>query len=222
MLLAPAAVKGVFTSLILCWVILCLACENWILACLAMFTITMITIVVFGFLFFSGWGLGLLEGILVVLVIGFSVDYTVHLSEYYHACTAPTRLEKVQFALGGCGVSIMSGAISTCDARTDPSRPDPNRSEPQPLTNLPPRAGTMGAAGIMLTANIAFFKKFGTFIFLTTSLSTVFSLVFYASLLLVIGPLGSQGRLVNLYAGLLKSASEHMKHEMEAAEEKEE
>ena len=76
-----------------------------------MLTITCITTVVFGFLTFSGWGLGLLEGILVVLVIGFSVDYTVHLSDSYKACTAPTRYEKVQFALHGTGVSILSGAI---------------------------------------------------------------------------------------------------------------
>jgi hypothetical protein len=74
----------------------------------------------------------------------------VHLSDSYKACTKSTRYEKVQFALHSTGGSIVSGAIST-----------------------------VGAAGIMLTANIAFFKKFGAFIFLTIALSTVFSLAFY-------------------------------------------
>jgi len=187
-LLAPAAISGVFVSLILSWIILCIACENWILASLAMFTITCITLVVFGFLTFIGWGLGLLEGILVVLVIGFSVDYTVHLSDSYRACKAPTRYEKVQAALDATGASIVSGAVST-----------------------------LGAGGIMLTASVAFFKKFGTFIFLTIILSCVFSLAFYACLLLKFGPLGKDGRLINLYGGFLKKAGEHMKEEEEAA-----
>jgi hypothetical protein len=40
----------------------------------------------------------------------------------------------------------------------------------------------------------------------------------HSCLLLVAGPLGKQGRLVNLYGGLLRNASEHMKKEHEAAE----
>jgi len=85
-----------------------------------------------GFLTFSGWGMGLLEGILVVLVIGFSVDYTVHLSDSYKVSTQPTRFLKVQESLDSVGKSIMSGAVST-----------------------------VGAAAIMLPANISFFSKFG-------------------------------------------------------------
>ena len=129
-LLMPAAIQGVVLSLVLSWMVLVVACENWILASLAIMTITMIVTIVFGFLTFSGWGLGLLEGILVVLVIGFSVDYTVHLSDSYKACEGVTRYEKVKFALESTGTSIVSGAIST-----------------------------VGAAAIMLTANIAFFVK---------------------------------------------------------------
>jgi hypothetical protein len=188
-LLAPAAISGVLVSLIISWVILCLSCENWILASLAMLVITCITVVVFGFLTFVGWGLGLLEGILVVLVIGFSVDYTVHLSDSYKVSKETTRYGKVREALDVTGLSILSGAVST-----------------------------IGAAGIMLTANIAFFKKFGTFIFITIVLSTIFSLMFYSCLLIVFGPLGKAGRLYNLYGGFLKTASEHMEKEKEAAQ----
>jgi len=188
-LLMPAAVNGVLLSLLLSWFVLVIACENYILASLAIITIGMIVTIVFGFLTFSGWGLGLLEGILVVLVIGFSVDYTVHLSDAYKTCPLFTRYEKVQFALDACGKSILSGAIST-----------------------------VGAAAIMLTANIGFFKKFGAFIFITIILSTLFSLGFYAAILLVLGPIEKQGRLINLYGKWLKGASAHMKDEEEAAQ----
>ena len=188
-LLMPAAIQGVILSLALSWIVLVIACENWILASLAILTISMIVTIVFGFLTFSGWGLGLLEGILVVLVIGFSVDYTVHLSDSYKACEDVTRYGKVKFALESTGFSIISGAIST-----------------------------VGAAGIMLTANIAFFEKFGTFIFLTIILSTLFSLGFYAALLASFGPLGMQGRLINIYGGFLTGAKEHMEKEIDKAE----
>ncbi|GMH67833.1 hypothetical protein TL16_g04782 [Triparma laevis f. inornata] len=201
-LLMPAATSGVLLSLFLSWIVLVIACEvrsdtvvsvavscqNYILASLAILTIGMITTIVFGFLTFAGWGLGILEGILVVLVIGFSVDYTVHLSDSYKASDEVTRFGKVKFALHSTGTSILSGAIST-----------------------------IGAAAIMLTANIAFFVKFGAFIFLTIVLSTLFSLGFYCALLLLCGPLGSQGRLINLYGGWLTSASAHMKAEKNAA-----
>ena len=187
-LLMPAAVNGVLLSLVLSWIVLVLACENWIIASLAILTISMIVTIVFGFMTFAGWGLGILEGILVVLVIGFSVDYTVHLSDSYKACKLPTRYEKVQFALESTGGSILSGAVST-----------------------------VGAAAIMLTANIVFFVKFGAFIFLTIVLSTLFSLGFYSALLMMVGPLGMQGRLVNFYGGWLRGAREHMEKEQRAA-----
>ena len=70
----------------------------------------------------------------------------------------------------------------------------------------------------MLTANIAFFVKFGAFIFLTIVLSTLFSLGFYCALLLVCGPLGGRGRLINLYGGWLDSAGRHMEEERRVAE----
>ncbi|GMH91461.1 hypothetical protein TrVE_jg11541 [Triparma verrucosa] len=188
-LLMPAATSGVLLSLFLSWIVLVIACENYILASLAILTIGMITTIVFGFLTFAGWGLGILEGILVVLVIGFSVDYTVHLSDSYKASEEVTRYGKVKFALHSTGTSILSGAIST-----------------------------IGAALIMLTANIAFFVKFGAFIFLTIVLSTLFSLGFYCALLLVCGPLGGRGRLINLYGGWLDSAGRHMEEERRVAE----
>ena len=119
----------------------------------------------------------MLEGILVVLVIGFSVDYTVHLSDGFKVSKEVTRFGKVKEALRDVGASIVSGAIST-----------------------------LGAAAIMLPANISFFSKFGAFIFLTIILSTTFSLGFYASALMCCGPVGGQGAVANLFADLIRRA----------------
>ena len=59
------------------------------------------------------WGLGLLESINCVLVVGFAVDFTVHLADSYKESHRHTRFEKTQDALTVTGVSILSGSLST-------------------------------------------------------------------------------------------------------------
>ena len=121
--------------------------------------------IVLGFLTVSGWGLGVLESILIVIVIGFSVDYTVHLADSYMQSRAIDREGKVTDALTHTGMSVLSGAISTI------------------LASIP-----------MLFTQIIFFFKFGVFILLTIVLSLIFSLFFFASVLAEIGPSASAAR----------------------------
>jgi len=64
--------------------------------------------------------------------------------------------------------------------------------------------------------------QFGAFIFLTIVLSTLFSLGFYCALLATVGPLGMQGRLINLYGGILEGAKTHMEKEVERAKREKE
>jgi predicted RND superfamily exporter protein len=59
------------------------------------------------------WNLGVIESIVTVLVVGFSVDYTVHLAEAYLASKGKTRHDKVTDAVTMMGGSIISGAFST-------------------------------------------------------------------------------------------------------------
>ena len=122
-----------------------------------------------------------MESILIVIVIGFSVDYTVHLADSYMNSESHTRYGKVSDALGHTGTSVMSGAIST-----------------------------LGAAIPMFGAQIIFFEKFGAFVFITIALSIIHALGFFAALLLVIGPLGKQGHLAQYYAGWVTKAHEHV------------
>jgi hypothetical protein len=140
-------------------------------------TIGMIATFVLGFLQIVGWGLGPLESILIVIVIGFSVDYTVHLADSYMQSHAATREGKVTDALVHTGSSVLSGAIST-----------------------------IGASIPMFFAKIIFFYKFGIFILLTIALSLNFSLVFFSAVLAWVGPLGKTGEVAMLYASSVKRA----------------
>ena len=82
-MMLPSAVNGTLLSMGLAYVILVFAASNWFAAAMAIFNIGMIVTVIFGFIQMSGWGLGPIESILCVLVVGFSVDYTVHLTDSY-------------------------------------------------------------------------------------------------------------------------------------------
>ena len=196
-MMLPSAVNGTLLSMGLAYVILVFAASNWFAAAMAILNIGMIVTVIFGFIKMSGWGLGPIESILCVLVVGFSVDYTVHLTDSYmgskRANRAPDggagaindeRYLKVRDALSITGVSVVSGAIST-----------------------------LGASLPMLGAVITFFSKFGIFMLLTIFLSLVFSLGNYCAMLMIFGPLGDFGQLYAIYGPYLEQSYKEMKEE---------
>ena len=53
------------------------------------------------------------ESLCMVMMIGFSVDYVVHLSAEYIHSAEKERSKKMQSAFTTMGVSILSGAITT-------------------------------------------------------------------------------------------------------------
>mmetsp|Transcript_3735 Transcript_3735/g.11576 ORF Transcript_3735/g.11576 Transcript_3735/m.11576 type:complete len:1175 (-) Transcript_3735:180-3704(-) len=180
-LLKGSAISGLLISLALSWLVLTYSTGNYITSTMAICTIGMIATIVLGFLNVVGWGLGLLESILIVIVVGFSVDYTVHLADSYMGSSSTNREGKVATALAHTGMSVLSGAISTI------------------LASIP-----------MLATQISFFFKFGVFILLTIVLSLTFSLLFFASILAEFGPVGTTGSVAILYRGCVKRSQEEI------------
>jgi len=60
--------------------------------------------------------MGVSESISVVMLIGFSVDYIIHLSADYVHSPYKSRHDKMKQAYGEMGISILSGAITTFGA----------------------------------------------------------------------------------------------------------
>lgn len=61
----------------------------------------------------KGWELGLSESMSLVIVIGLSVDYVVHLSSDFMHSPFKSRNDKMKQAYTDMGVSIMSGTFTT-------------------------------------------------------------------------------------------------------------
>lgn len=151
-------------SLILSFIVLSLVGGNPIMAFLSVATIGMIVVDIFAFTVLMGFKLGVLEAVNYVVVIGLSIDYTVHLSEAYTESHATDRHGRVVLMMEEMGVSVLSGAIST-----------------------------LGACFFMFFAPNNFFVKFATFIFATITLSCLYSLTFFPALLAILGPTGNVG-----------------------------
>ncbi|CAM9894150.1 unnamed protein product, partial [Discosporangium mesarthrocarpum] len=146
------AFRGIGLSLAAAFLILCVSTGNWIVSVMATITISSMVGGVVTFTVLNGWKLGVLEAVLFVMVVGFSVDYTIHLSDSYLESHHKTRGERCKDMLGTMGVSVLSGALST-----------------------------IGACISLLFAYVIFFLKFGTVILFIIAQSLIFSLFFYSS-----------------------------------------
>lgn len=68
------------------FVILLIATQNIILALLSIISVAVVIVSVVGIMVMKGWELGVSESISVVIMIGLSVDYVVHLAaDYKHS-----------------------------------------------------------------------------------------------------------------------------------------
>ena len=93
------------------------ATRNWIVSIYAIVTIAGIVAQVLGMCkAVFGWELGISESIAAVIVIGFAVDFTVHLAHMYVDSSAPTRSEKMAHSARTMGVTVVMGGITTMGA----------------------------------------------------------------------------------------------------------
>lgn len=80
---------------------------------MSILSVIIVIVSVVAIMVFNGWELGVSESIAVVIMIGLSVDYVVHLAADYKHSVKPTRGEKIKQAYSEMGVSILSGTITT-------------------------------------------------------------------------------------------------------------
>jgi predicted RND superfamily exporter protein len=102
----------------------------------------------------------------MVILIGFSVDYVVHLSVDYMHSAHPTRSEKMKQALSEMGVSILSGSITT-----------------------------FGSGVFLFGGKIIIFNKFAILVTCTISFSFLVAMLLFSAFMHIMGPENGFGDL---------------------------
>jgi len=150
---------GIGLAIGLAFVILNIATGNWVISLISTLIIGMLVLMVMGFTVMQDWKLGMLEAVIYVMVVGMSVDYVVHLAEAYLESKKLRRSERVSEMLETRAFSVLSGAVST-------------------------------AGGIfwLLFAYVLMFVKFSTIMFFLVCASLIYSVIFFAAVLDMIGP----------------------------------
>jgi Patched family/MMPL family len=121
---------------------------------------------VLGLFYVLGWDVGIIEAISISILVGLSVDYLLHMAEGYHHVPehmAGSREARVRHALGTMGSCVLSGALTTAIS-----------------------------CSLLIFCTVAIFSKFGVIIALNTLISLLFTLCFFTTLLLVVGPVRHQ------------------------------
>ena len=153
---------GLTVSIPSTYAVLVVVTGSLLLPLYAMMTIALVVCNVLGFAHaFFGWQLGHSEAIAATICLGFAVDYCVHLCHGYLHSPQPNRRAKAADALATMGVTVTAGALTTA-----------------------------GSAGIMAGCQALVFSKMGVLIVFTTLNSLVYSLGFFAPLVLLAGPQG--------------------------------
>lgn len=112
-ILFEQALLGMLISLIVAFACVTLFTLNIIVSFFAILAITCVVATVLCLLFVFGWQLGAMEAISTIMVVGLSVDYSVHLAHAYIESKSKTKWARIRFSLNSVGISILSGAITT-------------------------------------------------------------------------------------------------------------
>ena len=95
------------------FVIMLLATRNLFVSVYAIIAVIFVVGNITAVMVALGWELGVPESVATVIVIGFSVDYIVHLAAHYVHSPFFTKDEKATDSISAMGISIISGAMTT-------------------------------------------------------------------------------------------------------------
>ncbi|CAD7699178.1 unnamed protein product [Ostreobium quekettii] len=176
--LVDSAIQGIFIVFAIAFVILNVASGNVIISIIAITTVAGIVATVMGVCVSAmmGWEFGVAESIVSVILIGFSMDYSLHLADSYIESERTSRMDRTQDALTRLGISVTAGAITTL------------------------------ISGVFLWgAILTFFTKFAFMITATIVVSYLWSMLFFPSMAMTFGPEGNWGdwsTLITVIKGL--------------------
>jgi len=169
---AKGAVNGIAIVVPLAFLVLLIFTRNVIISFFAMVSIFGVMLSVCILVLIAGWDFGIIESIAVIIVIGFSIDYVVHLGHAFLESTLEDREKRLTMAILTMGISVSSGAFTTA------------------LSGIP-----------LMFSVLVFFYKMGLLIFCVCMLALSWSLFFFMALLAAFGPEGDVGNIQSSCCG---------------------
>ena len=113
-----------------------------------------------------GYEMGVAESVAIVIQIGLSVDYVVHLSTDYMHCPLQSRNDKMKTAFTQMGISIFSGTLTT-----------------------------FGSGAFLFGGQLSIFNKFAVLITSTIVFSFFSSMLLFGALCHIVGPENGTGNI---------------------------
>ena len=160
--------EGLAICFPLAFAVLLVSTENILVSLYAIFGIALIVASVLGTIeYIYGWDLGVVESLMGNLVVGFSVDYTIHLGHMFVAAgrehDIQDSFDRFSFAIRKMGSTVVVGAVTT-----------------------------LGAGLFMLPCQLVSFYKLGLLMVTTIFFSLLYAFGFVMPLLAAAGPSGDQ------------------------------
>lgn len=107
------ALGGIFLTVVFVFIVLFIATRNLIQAFISVLSVAIIIVSIMAIIVFHKWEFGISESVGIVVAIGLSVDYVVHLSASYIHSPLNTRHLRMKDAFTEMGTSITSGTLTT-------------------------------------------------------------------------------------------------------------
>lgn len=141
------------------FVILMIVTRNLITSLTSIYCVAIIISSMVTFMYWNGQQLGFNQSTGIVMLIGFAVDYVLHLSTDFMHSAQPTRSLKMQQAYREMGVSIFSGCITT-----------------------------FVCGGLLCFAKFITFRTYGFILTLTVTVAFLFSMGVFGACMHIYGP----------------------------------
>ena len=153
------AISGICLTMVFVFLVLFIVTQNFIQALISVFCVGVIIVTVLSIIVFKGWEFGIAESVGVVIIIGLSVDYVVHLSATYIHTPFNDRHARMKQAYTEMGTSIASGTLTT-----------------------------FGSGVMLFGGQFTTFQKFAVLITSTIVFSFLMSMFLFGSIMHIMGP----------------------------------
>eukprot|EP01013_Petalomonas_cantuscygni_P004608 TRINITY_DN14_c0_g1_i1.p1 TRINITY_DN14_c0_g1~~TRINITY_DN14_c0_g1_i1.p1 ORF type:complete len:1271 (+),score=328.06 TRINITY_DN14_c0_g1_i1:159-3971(+) len=156
-----STISSAMISLVVVLIVSILFTGSIVISLITVVCIGLILAVIFAYMVWRGWPLNFIEAIALTVLVGISVDFTVHYATAYTEAPFTTRQRRLRYAMTTMGTSVVSGAVTT-----------------------------LAAAFLLFFTTFQFFRKFGEFMFVAILMSFVVCNTLFPAIVFFVGPEG--------------------------------